>query len=148
MVFIPTHKSYIDFLIISFIMFSYKVQCPHIAAAEDFLNIFFVNKIMRASGAFFIKRKKLESEELYRNILYEYVQTILIEDAFLEFFVEGTRSRSGKLLSPKYGLLTIVADTYFDIKLPDIQIIPVTVNYEKVLEGNTFPLELLGEEKV
>lgn len=45
---------------------------------------------------------------------------LLIEDSFLEFFVEGTRSRSGKLLSPKYGLLTIVADTYFDKKLPDI----------------------------
>jgi len=64
------------------------------------------------------------------------------------FFIEGTRSRSGKTLSPKFGLLSIVADTIFDGKLHDVTILPITINYEKVLEADTYPYELLGEEKV
>lgn len=66
----------------------------------------------------------------------------------IRFFIEGTRSRSGKTLSPKFGLLSIVADTVFDSKLTDVTVLPITINYEKVLEADTYPYELLGEEKV
>lgn len=148
LVLIPTHRSYIDFLIVSYIFFAYKMKCPHIAAAEDFLSISVVHNLLRSSGAFFIKRKQLETDRLYRAIMTEYVQRILLDDCYLEFFVEGTRSRSGKMLSPKFGILTMITDLYFDKKLPDIQIVPITINYERVLEGETFPFELLGEEKV
>ena len=71
-----------------------------------------------------------------------------MDDCYLEFFIEGTRSRSGKTLQPKFGLLSIVADAVFDQKLPDATILPITINYEKVLEADTYPYELLGEEKV
>ena len=147
-VLIPTHRSYIDFLIVSYIFFAYGIKCPHIAAAEDFLSIKFIHKVLRSSGAFFVRRKKIEFQEIYRVIFYEYVQKLLLEDSSLEFFIEGTRSRSGKTLPPRFGMLNIVVDTYLDKKLPDLQIIPITINYERVLEGETFPFELLGEDKV
>lgn len=71
-----------------------------------------------------------------------------MDECYLEFFIEGTRSRSGKMLKPKFGLLQIVSDLYFNGKVKNINILPITLNYERVLEGETFPFELLGEEKV
>ena len=144
---IPLHRSYIDFLRVSYIFIAYKMKIPIIAAAEDFFAIFMLHNFLRAAGAFFIKRKQLENDKLYKAIMNEYVQRLLLDDCYLEFFVEGTRSRSGKMLSPKFGILTMITDLYFEKKLPDMQIVPMTINYERVLEGETFPFELLGEEK-
>ena len=76
------------------------------------------------------------------------MQRLLIDDCYLEFFVEGTRSRTGKIMAPKSGLLGIVVDSVLENKIPDATIIPITINYEKVLEADTYPLELLGENKV
>ncbi|CAK65858.1 unnamed protein product (macronuclear) [Paramecium tetraurelia] len=148
LIFMPTHRSYIDFIMCSYVFFSYKIKCPHIAAAEDFLQMSIIPIILRASGAFFLKRKQLEDSILYKAIFYEYVQRILIEECYLEFFIEGTRSRTGKTLNPKFGLLSIVSDAVFDKKIPNATILPITINYEKVLEADTYPYELLGEEKV
>jgi glycerol-3-phosphate O-acyltransferase len=64
------------------------------------------------------------------------------------FFIEGTRSRTGKSLPPKLGILSIVTDAMYDNKVSDIKIMPISINYEKVLEADTYPYELLGEEKV
>ncbi len=72
----------------------------------------------------------------------------MIDNGYVEFFVEGTRSRSFKMLNPKFGMMTIITDCVFDGKINDAFIVPITINYEKVLEGDTFPYELLGEEKV
>jgi glycerol-3-phosphate O-acyltransferase len=63
----------------------------------------------------------------------------------LEFFIEGTRSRSGKMMSPKFGILNVVTDLFFEKKVKDLCYIPIALNYERVLEGETFPFELLGE---
>jgi glycerol-3-phosphate O-acyltransferase len=78
----------------------------------------------------------------------EYVQKILSDKCNLEFFIEGTRSRVGKMLDPKYGILTMVVDAVNANMLKDAKLVPITINYEKVLEGDTFPIELLGESKV
>ena len=146
-VIVPTHRSYVDFLIVSYVFFSYNIKVPHIAAGEDFLKIFMVNHLLRMTGAFFIKRR-IANDPLYQAILTEYVQQIIKDNHFLEFFVEGTRSRTGKILHPKFGLLSMCTETYFDGMVSDVTFVPVTINYERVLEGETFPLELLGEQKV
>lgn len=147
LVIVPTHRSYIDFLIVSYVFFAYGIQVPYIAAGEDFLKIFLVNHLLRMTGAFFIKRR-IANDHLYQAILTEYIQQLVKDNQFLEFFIEGTRSRSGKILTPKFGLLSMCTNTYFDGNVPDISFVPVTINYERVLEGETFPLELLGEQKV
>ena len=143
----PTHRSYVDFLILSYILFAYNIRVPYIAAGEDFLQIAIVNHILRMSGAFFIKRR-LQNAKLYSAILTEYMQRLLRDDQFVEFFVEGTRSRSGKTLPPKMGLLTMCTDLVYDKTISGLHVVPITINYERVLEGETFPFELLGEEKV
>lgn len=66
----------------------------------------------------------------------------------IEFFVEGTRSRTGKMLHPKFGIINWLNQLFFEKKLENIYYVPVSLNYERVLEGETFPFELLGEEKV
>ena len=144
---IPSHRSYIDFLIVSYLLFASGIKVPYIAAADDFLQILFVNKLFRHSGSFFIKRHK-GHDALYTAILTEYVQQLLKDQQLVEFFIEGTRSRSGKTLPPKQGLLSMCTDAYFQESVSDVNFLPITINYERVLEGETFPLELLGEEKV
>lgn len=145
---IPTHRSYIDFLIMSYVFFGYGIKVPHIAAAEDFLNMAVVHILLRKSGAFFIKRNLKKHRLLYKAIMTEYISKLLGENHYLEFFIEGTRSRVGKMLSPKYGILSIVAKNVLDGRIPDAQILPITINYEKVLEGESFTYEMMGESKV
>jgi len=111
-VILPSHRSYIDFLIVSYLFFAFGIPVPYIAAADDFLQIRFVNKLFRLSGAFFIKRGK-NNDQLYTAILNEYMQQLLKDQQLVEFFIEGTRSRSGKTLPPKHGLISMCTDTFY-----------------------------------
>ena len=147
-VIIPTHRSYVDFLLVSYMMYANKMMLPHIVSADDFLKMKGINQLMRSSGAFFIKRSQMQSDLLYKNILKIYIQQLLKDGLWLEFFIEGTRSRTGKMLKPKYGVLGWVVETVLQKMIPDVIIQPVTINYERVLEAETYPMELLGEEKV
>lgn len=111
------------------------------------MNIAVVHSLLRNSGAFFMRRS-FKGDPLYKSIFYEYVQCLLGDNHSLEFFLEGTRARSGKMLSPKFGLLKVLTDSYFAKKVENLYFVPTTINYSRVLEGETFPLELLGESKV
>ncbi len=103
-----------------------------------------VHHLLRASGAFFIKRKGLEHPALYKAVLAEYIKCLLAGGSNLEFFIEGTRSRTGRMLPPKFGILGVVASAVEEGLIPDAVVVPITINYERVLEGETFPYELLG----
>ena len=124
-VFMPTHKSYMDFLLVSYLCFAHEVPLPAIAAAMDFLGGInkaqtcsclgskFIGKLLRQCGAFFIRRAAGD-DKLYWAIFTEYVQTHLKNnDHPMEFFLEGTRSRTGKTMHPKYGLLTAILEPFF-----------------------------------
>lgn len=146
-IYCPTHRSYMDFLILSYILYAHDIKVPHICAGEDFLSIAVVHTFLRSSGAFFMKRS-FRDDPLYKSIFNEYVQQLLTDNHSLEFFVEGTRARSGKMLKPKFGLLNVLTNSYFREKVQNLHFVPITINYSRVLEGETFPLELLGESKV
>ena len=146
LIIIPTHRSYIDFLILTYIFFAYDLPVPHIAAGEDFLNMFLVRNMFRHSGAFFIRRQFGE-DSLYYSIFSAYVKQLLLDNCPIEFFVEGTRSRAGKTLQPKLGLLSIISDAFFDKNVQNLTILPVHISYEKILEGEGYTHELLGEKK-
>jgi len=146
-VFCPTHRSYIDFLLISLVLYYYKMEVPHICAGEDFLNIMFVNQLLRSAGAFFMRRT-FKGDDLYKVIFKEYVTLLASDNHNLEFFIEGTRSRTNKILSPKYGFISILTGAYYKKRVKDLTFIPVTINYTRTLEGETFPFELTGDEKV
>lgn len=145
-VLIPSHRSYIDFLITSYILYAYDFPAPMIAAGEDFLNMSFVSNLLRFGGAFFLRRT-FRGDMLYNAIFTEYVQRLLIMGFPVEFFVEGTRSRSGKLLQPKLGLVTMLTDTYFNKQINDITFFPINLNYEKVMEDAAYTREWMGEKK-
>jgi glycerol-3-phosphate O-acyltransferase len=144
--FVPTHRSYVDFLLISYVCFEYDIPLPHIAAGEDFLAVLFVNWIFRNAGAFFIRRS-FKDDPLYWEIFSSYVQTLVLDRVPVEFFIEGTRSRAGKTMFPKLGMLGILIEPCVAGTMDDITIAPIAISYEKVLEAHLYSYELLGAPK-
>nr|XP_015200516.1 PREDICTED: dihydroxyacetone phosphate acyltransferase isoform X1 [Lepisosteus oculatus] len=146
-VLLPSHRSYIDFLMLSYILYTCDLSLPVIAAGMDFLGMKFVGEMLRASGAFFIRRS-FGGDKLYWAVFSEYVKTMLRNGfAPVEFFLEGTRSRTCKSLTPKTGLLNIVMEPFFKGEVFDISLVPISISYERVLEEALYARELLGVPK-
>eukprot|EP00040_Diaphanoeca_grandis_P028191 m.162216 g.162216 ORF g.162216 m.162216 type:complete len:705 (+) comp31267_c0_seq1:81-2195(+) len=144
---LPNHRSYMDFLIVSYIFFFAGVPVPAIAAGEDFLGIGPVSWLLRRCGAFFMRRS-FKEDPLYWACFSEYVQTIVSNgDQPVEFFVEGTRSRTGKSLHPKVGLLGAAVRPYFEGKVPDINCVAISITYEERMEAHLYADEMLGTPK-
>ncbi|XP_042359112.1 dihydroxyacetone phosphate acyltransferase [Plectropomus leopardus] len=146
-VLLPSHRSYMDFLLMSYILYTYDLALPVIAAGMDFMAMKFVGEMLRMSGAFFIRRS-FGGDKLYWAVFSEYVRTILKNGfAPVEFFLEGTRSRTAKSLTPKLGLLNIVMDPYLKGEVFDVNMVPVSISYERILEEALYARELLGIPK-
>ena len=115
-----------DFLLVSYICFTMDIPLPFIAAAADFMNMRIIRTLFRNSGAFFMRRSFM-SDPLYWVVFTEYIQNQLRNgDQPLEFFLEGTRSRTGKFLQPKLGRYTFIVLPYI-LKL-QIIILSFTLN--------------------
>lgn len=93
-------------------------------------------------------KRSFKHDLLYKTVFNEYVQQLLVDNHSLEFFVEGTRARGGKMLAPKFGILNILTNIYFSKKVSDLHFVPISISYSQVIEGETFPFELLGETRV
>ncbi|XP_041814635.1 dihydroxyacetone phosphate acyltransferase isoform X2 [Chelmon rostratus] len=146
-VLLPSHRSYMDFLLMSYILYTYDLALPVIAAGMDFMGMKFVGEMLRMSGAFFIRRS-FGGDKLYWSVFSEYVKTMLKNGfAPVEFFLEGTRSRTSKSLTPKLGLLNIVMDPFFKGEVFDVSLVPVSISYERILEEALYARELLGVPK-
>ncbi|XP_033999769.1 dihydroxyacetone phosphate acyltransferase isoform X2 [Trematomus bernacchii] len=143
----PNHRSYMDFLIISYIMFTYDIPMPFIAAGIPLAGMKLVGELLRRSGAFFIRRA-IGSDKLYWAVLSEYVRTIVKTGiAPLEFYVEGLRSRTLKSVMPKLGMMHMVMEPFFKGEVYDITLIPISISYDRVLEESLLAQELLGIPK-
>lgn len=147
LILIPTHRSYVDFLLMSYLFFAYNIPVPYIAAGEDFLNIKGFTEALRHSGAYFIRRS-FKQDALYTALFTAYTHHLLSNGNTVEFFIEGTRSRSGKQLYPKLGMLATVVSAFEQKKITQAHIIPITMDYEKPLEVLLHQRELIGEGKV
>ncbi|KAM9778808.1 dihydroxyacetone phosphate acyltransferase isoform 1-T1 [Syngnathus typhle] len=146
-VLLPSHRSYMDFLLMSYILYTYDLSLPVIAAGMDFMGMKFVGEMLRMSGAFFIRRS-FGGDKLYWAVFSEYVKTIVKNGyAPVEFFLEGTRSRTAKSLTPKLGLLNIVMEPFLKGEVYDICLVPVSISYERILEEALYARELLGVPK-
>uniref|UniRef100_A0A8C6BST2 Dihydroxyacetone phosphate acyltransferase n=2 Tax=Monodon monoceros TaxID=40151 RepID=A0A8C6BST2_MONMO len=146
-VLLPSHRSYIDFLMLSFLLYNYDLPVPVIAAGMDFLGMKMVGELLRMSGAFFMRRT-FGGDQLYWAVFSEYVKTMLRNGyAPVEFFLEGTRSRSAKTLSPKFGLLNIVMEPFFKREVFDTYLVPISISYDRILEETLYAYELLGVPK-
>jgi len=145
LVFIPCHKSHIDYLILSYLMYINNMPCPHIAAGDN-LSFFPLGAVFRRGGAFFLRRT-FKGAPLYSRIFSEYVHKLLEEGFNIEFFIEGGRSRTGKLILPKLGFLSILLNTLKNGACNDMILVPVYVGYDKVLEESAYIHELEGGKK-
>ncbi|XP_040919989.1 dihydroxyacetone phosphate acyltransferase isoform X1 [Toxotes jaculatrix] len=146
-VLLPSHRSYMDFLLMSYLLYTYDLALPVIAAGMDFMGMKFVGEMLRMSGAFFIRRS-FGGDKLYWAVFSEYVKTMLKNGlAPVEFFLEGTRSRTCKSLTPKLGLLNIVMDPFFKGEVFDVNLVPISISYERILEEALYARELLGVPK-
>ena len=145
LVLLPTHKSHLDYLVMSYVLLSCGMQVPFIAAGEN-MDIAVAGFFFRHSGAYFIRRS-FADDELYKAILQEYLLILMREGNISEFFIEGTRSRSGKVLRPRMGMLSYIVDFVMKGELENAVMCPLAVQYEKVLEGETYSGELLGAKK-
>lgn len=145
---LPLHRSYMDFLLVSIICFHKNISLPAVAAGQDFLGLSFMSNVIRHTGAFFIRRS-FGSDELYWAIFHEYVQQHLSNcDRPLEFFIEGTRSRTSKSLQPKQGMLSTCVELYMKgHRTQDIYFVPISLTYERLLEEILYSNELLGIPK-
>ncbi|MGF1511337.1 MAG: 1-acyl-sn-glycerol-3-phosphate acyltransferase [Myxococcota bacterium] len=142
---VPSHKSHVDYIVMSQVFFKEGMMPPHIAAGEN-LNFWPMGLVFRRSGAFFIRRG-FRGDKLYTAVFSGYVRRLLRDGHVLEFFIEGGRSRTGKLLPPRTGMLSICIDPVADGHVSDIQFVPVSIGYEKVIEAKAYANELAGGEK-
>ncbi len=143
---VPNHRSHMDYLILSYVFFNNDLMPPHIAAGIN-LSFWPMGPIFRGSGAFFLRRS-FRGNRLYATVFEAYVRKLIREGYNLEFFIEGTRSRTGKMLPPKLGMLSMVADAV--LERPDIKhawIVPVSVDYERIIEESSYVKELQGGSK-
>ncbi len=145
LVLVPSHKSHIDYLVLSYVFYQRGLIPPHIAAGEN-LSFWPVGSVFRRAGAFFLRRS-FAGDALYPRVFDAYLVKLLEEGFFLEFFIEGTRSRTGKLNPPKYGMLSMLLDAHRLGGVDDLAFMPVSVGYENVIEGSSYKAELDGGEK-
>ncbi len=144
-VLIPSHKSHIDYLVLSYLFYKYGLTPPLIAAGVN-LSFWPLGPLFRRSGAFFLRRS-FKGDDLYAAVFREYVIRMLEEGYPIEFFIEGTRSRTGKLIKPRYGMLDMVIRAYASGRLDALKVVPISVGYEKIIEEGAYRDELLGGEK-
>ncbi|XP_074641492.1 glycerol-3-phosphate acyltransferase 1, mitochondrial-like [Tubulanus polymorphus] len=148
-VLLPMHRSHLDYILLTFALYQYDIKAPHVAAGNN-LNIPVFGKILKGLGGFFIRRKldrhPNRKDFIYRSMLHSYMHELMREGQYLEFFIEGGRSRSGKALFPKGGLLSVIIDGYLDGVVTDVMLVPISISYERVLDGE-FVSEQMGERK-
>lgn len=145
-VIVPCHRSHIDYLLLSYLFYKHNVQMPFIAAGAN-LSFFPLGYIFRKSGAFFLRRS-FRGNALYSEVFAKYIAVLLKEGLPLEFFIEGGRSRTGKMVIPKYGLLSMVLQAYQEKYCDNFAAIPVYIGYDRVVEEKSYLKELTGAPKV
>eukprot|EP00005_Dracoamoeba_jomungandri_P002059 CAMPEP_0174252598 /NCGR_PEP_ID=MMETSP0439-20130205/2000_1 /TAXON_ID=0 /ORGANISM="Stereomyxa ramosa, Strain Chinc5" /LENGTH=862 /DNA_ID=CAMNT_0015333157 /DNA_START=1619 /DNA_END=4204 /DNA_ORIENTATION=- len=144
---LPTHKSHVDYLIMTHLCFSNDLLIPYVVAGDN-LNITMLGTILRWGGAFFIRRSfSGERDNLYSVIFGEYIKQLIARGHSLECFIEGGRSRSGKVLPPKTGMLQRVVEGILDGDFEDIHLVPISIAYDRLVENESHIEELAGRKK-
>jgi glycerol-3-phosphate O-acyltransferase len=144
-VYVPCHRSHIDYLLLSYLLFRNGLTTPHVAAGIN-LDMPLVGNLLRRGGAFFMRRT-FKDNPLYTAVFNEYMHTLFSKGFPVEYFVEGGRSRTGRMLQPKTGMLAMTVRSFLRSSRTPIAFVPVYIGYERVLEGRTYLGELRGASK-
>ena len=144
-IYTPCHRSHIDYLLLSYVIYKRGMMVPYIAAGDN-LNMPFVGQLLRGGGAFFIRRT-FRGNGLYTTVFKEYLFSILSRNTPLEYFIEGGRSRTGRLLPPKTGMLAMTIHSHLRGRAKPIAFVPTYIGYERLMEGSTYVGEMQGKPK-
>jgi glycerol-3-phosphate O-acyltransferase len=144
-VYVPCHRSHIDYLLLSYVLYKNGLMPPHIAAGIN-LNMPIIGPILRRGGAFFMRRS-FRDNPLYATVFNEYMHVMFSRGYSVEYFVEGGRSRTGRMLQPRPGMLSMTVRSFLRNHRKPIVFIPVYFGYEKVMEGRSYLGELRGKKK-
>ncbi len=145
LIYVPCHRSHIDYLLLGYVTYEAGLQLPHVAAGIN-LNMPLVGGILRRGGAFFLRRT-FKGNRLYAAVFDAYIHEVLMKGNSMEYFIEGGRSRTGRLLAPKGGMLVMTVNSYVKSPQRPIVFVPVYFGYEKLIEGDAFIGELGGAKK-
>jgi len=144
-IYVPCHRSHLDYVLVSYLVHEHGFIPPHIAAGVN-LNLPIIGPLMRRCGAFFLRRS-FRSHKLYAAVFNEYLSMIQTQGVSIEYFIEGTRSRTGHLLPPKAGMLAMSVRSYLNSPIRPIMFQPVYIGYERLVEGDSYTKELTGKAK-
>ena len=145
-IYVPCHKSHIDYLVLSCILFRNSLYCPFIAAGKN-LSFWPLGPLFRSAGAFFIRRS-FKGLKFYTEVFTLYVKTMVQLGHNIEFFIEGGRSRTGKMVLPKMGLLAILIQAVEEGFCDDLVFVPTSICYDRIPEEESYLKELTGGAKV
>ncbi len=145
LVFVPSHRSQLDRLVLQYMLWENNLPPNHTAGGIN-LNFFPIGPLLRRTGVFFIRRS-FKDKPVYKYTLRSYID-FLVEKRFpLEWYLEGGRSRSGKLLPPKFGMLSYVADSLRRGKADDVMLLPISIAYDQIQDVADYAREQRGEAK-
>jgi glycerol-3-phosphate O-acyltransferase len=144
-IYVPCHRSHMDYLLLGYAIYVQGYAVPHTAAGVN-LNLPIVGRLLRKGGAFFIRRS-FRGNALYTTVLMKYLAAIMARGHPIEYFIEGGRSRTGRLLQPKIGMLSMTVRSFLRDPLRPVVFVPVYFGYERLVEGRTYIGELSGRPK-
>ncbi len=144
-VYVPCHRSHFDYLLLGYVVYEEGLHIPHVAAGIN-LNLPIVGRILRRGGAFFLRRT-FKGNRLYAAVFDAYLHQVIRRGNSMEYFIEGGRSRTGRLLEPKGGMLGMTVHSFVKDSRRPIVFVPVYFGYEKLIEGGSFISELGGAQK-
>ena len=145
LIYLPAHRSHMDYLLLSLLLFQQGLALPHIAAGEN-LNLPFAGQLLRRCGAFFMRRS-FHEDPLYAAVFSQYLRAVFERGHSVEFFIEGGRSRTGRLLPARLGLLGITLDCARNATARPLALAPIYIGYERLIEGRIYVDELGGMRK-
>jgi glycerol-3-phosphate O-acyltransferase len=144
-VYVPCHRSHMDYLLLSYLLYTRGIVPPHIVAGIN-LDLPVIGTLLRKGGAFFIRRS-IRGSALYSTVLSEYVAQLVSGGYSVEYFIEGGRSRTGRLLQPKGGMVSMTVRGFLRQPVRPVLFQPVYIGYEKLMEGDSYLDELTGKPK-
>src|SRR5690606_18402775 len=144
-IYVPCHRSHVDYLLLSYQLLHNGVAIPHIGAGIN-LNLPVIGPILRRGSAFFLRRT-FKGDPLYSTVFREYISQLFARGVSLEYFIEGGRSRTGRLLQPRGGMLSMTLRSFLRESRRPVVFQPVYIGYEKVMEGDAYIGELSGKPK-
>ncbi|MFT5096789.1 MULTISPECIES: glycerol-3-phosphate 1-O-acyltransferase PlsB [Psychrobacter] len=145
LVYVPCHRSHVDYLLLSYVIYKRGLSIPYVAAGDN-LDVPILGPLLRGAVAFYIRRS-FRGNALYTAVLREYMHTLITRNTPIEYFIEGGRSRSGRLLPPKMGMLAMTVHSQLRQTNKPVVFIPTYIGYERIMEGGTYVGELKGKPK-